>query len=111
MSENEFQTVAKVGEIPELTELTYDPATGLVLGAAVPCCTIVENRAIAAAYPGLIDAVSLVGGTQIQSRATVGGNLCNASPAADTIPALIVLGARCRIAGPHGRREVPVEQF
>jgi carbon-monoxide dehydrogenase medium subunit len=97
--------------IPEANQLAYDPATGLVIGAAVPCYKIYGDAAIAAAYPGLIDAVSLVGGIQIQGRATVGGNLCNASPAADTIPALIVHEAVCLIAGPSGRREVPAEQF
>ena len=97
--------------IPEVNQLSFDPTTGLTLGAAVPCHQIYAQPDIVAAYPGLIDAVSLVGGTQIQGRATVGGNLCNASPAADTTPALIVLGATCVIAGPDGRREVPVEQF
>jgi carbon-monoxide dehydrogenase medium subunit len=97
--------------IPEVNQLTYDATTGLVVGAAVPCYKIYGQAEIAAAYPGLIDAVSLVGGIQIQGRATVGGNLCNASPAADTIPALIVHEAMCVIAGPNGRREVPVEQF
>jgi len=97
--------------IPELNQLSYDSQRGLVLGAAVPCHKIYEDAATAAAYPGLIDAVSLVGGTAIQGRATVGGNLCNASPAADTIPPLIVLEATCVIAGPKGQREVPVEDF
>lgn len=97
--------------IPEVNQLRYDPAAGLVIGAAVPCYRIYGHAEIAAAYPGLIDAVSLVGGIQIQGRATVGGNLCNASPAADTIPALIVHEAVCIIAGPHGQRELPVEHF
>jgi carbon-monoxide dehydrogenase medium subunit len=100
-----------IKEIPEVNQLSYDPVKGLCIGAAVPCYKIYQNAEIAAAYPGLIDAVSLIGGIQIQGRATLGGNLCNASPAADTIPALIVLKATCLIAGPQGTREVPVEQF
>jgi carbon-monoxide dehydrogenase medium subunit len=97
--------------IPEVNQLAYDTSQGLTIGAAVPCYKIYEREDIAAAYPGLIDAVALVGGIQIQGRATVGGNLCNASPAADTTPALIVHYATCVIAGPQGRREIPVEQF
>jgi carbon-monoxide dehydrogenase medium subunit len=97
--------------VPEVNALEYDPACGLRLGAAVPCFRIWNHAEIARAYPGLVDALSLLGGIQIQGRASIGGNLCNASPAADTIPALIVHGATCRIAGPHGYREVPVEAF
>ena len=100
-----------VKQIPEVNELTFDAVQGLRIGASVPCYRICEHAGIAKAYPGLIEAVSLVGGTQIQSRASVGGNLCNASPAADTIPALIVLEAVCNIAGPGGSRQLPVEQF
>lgn len=100
-----------IKNIPEVNELAYDAKQGLRFGAAVPCYRIYEHREIAKAYPGLIDAVALIGGIQIQSRASVGGNLCNASPAADTIPALIALEAKCVIAGSKGQREVPVEQF
>jgi carbon-monoxide dehydrogenase medium subunit len=100
-----------VKDIPEVNELSFDPAKGLTLGAAVPCCLICENAEVVRKYPGLIDAVSLVGGVQIQGRACVGGNLCNASPAADTIPALIAHDAVAVIAGPGGKREVPVEKF
>jgi carbon-monoxide dehydrogenase medium subunit len=97
--------------IPEVNELSYAPQQGLRLGAAVPCYRIYEHREIAKAYPGLNDAASLIGGIQIQSRASVGGNLCNASPAADTIPPLIAGEAVCLIAGPEGTRELPVERF
>jgi len=100
-----------VKQIPELNELCYDPAEGLWLGAAVPCYRICDNAAVAHAYPGLIDAVSLIGGVQIQGRATLGGNVCNASPAADSIPALIVHRGVCHVVGPAGRRQIAVEAF
>jgi xanthine dehydrogenase FAD-binding subunit len=97
--------------VADVNVLRYDPATGLRLGAAVPCYRIYEDQEIRRLYPALIDCASLIGGIGIQGRASVGGNLCNASPAADTIPALIALGAMCKVAGPQGRREIPVEQF
>lgn len=100
-----------VKNIPELNELRYDPADGLTIGAAVSCLRIWNDPTIAALFPGLIDGVSLIGGIQIQGRATVGGNLVNASPAADSIPALIVHEAQCVIASGSGTRTVPVEKF
>jgi CO/xanthine dehydrogenase FAD-binding subunit len=103
--------VVDIKRIPELNELSYSPQAGLRIGAAVACHRIYGDPAIAAAYPGLIDAASLIGGVQIQGRATLGGNCCNASPAADSIPALIAHEAVCVIAGPAGRRELRVEDF
>lgn len=97
--------------IPELMHLALDPADGLTIGAAVPCYRIYEDPQIRRRYSGLVDAVSIIGGTAIQGRASVGGNLCNASPAADSVPALIAYRATARIAGPKGEREVPVERF
>lgn len=100
-----------IKHIPEVNELTYNPETGLHLGAAVPCYRICQDAVIAKVYPGFVEAVAFIGGTQIQGRASVGGNLCNASPAADSVPALIVHRATCLIAGPKGTRYVPVENF
>jgi len=107
----DLDLLVDVKNIPEVNELTWDPAGGLRLGAAVPCARLCEHAEISRAYPGLIDAVALVGGVQIQNRACVGGNLCNASPAADTVPALIAHQAVAVIAGPQGTREVPIESF
>ena len=103
--------VVDVKDIPELNEITYDPVEGLTLGAAVPCYRVYGNRAVSRAYPGLIDATSLIGGTLIQGRASIGGNLCNAAPSADGIPPLIALEATVNIAGPGGSRQVAVEDF
>jgi|TARA_B100000809_G_scaffold236197_1_gene255050 CO/xanthine dehydrogenase FAD-binding subunit len=97
--------------IPELNELTYNASSGLRIGAAVPCYRVYGDAAVASAYPGLIDAASLIGGIQIQGRGSIGGNLCNAAPSGDTIPALIAHSAVAEIAGPGGNREVPVEDF
>ena len=97
--------------IPELNELSYSPQNGLVLGAAVPCYLIYQNQAVASAYPGLIDAAALIGGIQIQGRASIGGNLCNAAPSGDSIPPVIVLGGVCNITGPNGTRKLPAEEF
>jgi carbon-monoxide dehydrogenase medium subunit len=105
------QLLVDIKQVPEANELAYEPVEGLRLGAAVPCYRICRDPTVARVYPGLIDAVSLIGGTQIQGRASLGGNLCNASPAADSVPALIVHCATCIIAGPGGRRGVPVEDF
>ena len=97
--------------IPELNEITYDPEGGLTLGAAVPCYRMYGNAAISRAYPGLIDAASLIGGTQIQGRASFGGNLCNSTPSGDSIPAMIAHNAVANIEGPDGHRHVAVEDF
>ena len=103
--------VVDIKGIPELNELSYDSQNGLTLGAAVPCYRIYQDDEIAAAYPGLMDAATLIGGIQIQGRASIGGNLCNSAPSGDSIPPVIVLGGVCNIAGPNGTRQVPSEDF
>jgi CO/xanthine dehydrogenase FAD-binding subunit len=107
----EADLVIDIKGIPEVDELTFDAHDGLRLGAAVPCHRIYNHAEIARCFAGLIDAAQLIGGVQVQGRASLGGNLCNASPAADSIPALIVHSAICDIAGPQGRRHVAVEDF
>ncbi|MCI0642150.1 MAG: xanthine dehydrogenase family protein subunit M [Gemmataceae bacterium] len=107
----DIDVLVDIKHIPQVNALNYDPSKGLTIGAAVPCYRIYEHKEIARAYPGLIDAAALIGGIQIQSRASLGGNLCNASPAGDTIPPLIALEATCVIVGAGAMREVPVEKF
>ncbi|MCP5367308.1 MAG: xanthine dehydrogenase family protein subunit M [Hyphomicrobiales bacterium] len=97
-----------VKRIPELRRITADDA-GFRIGAAVAGAELGEHAELKAAWPGVVEAAELIGSTQIQGRATLGGNLCNGSPAADSVPALIAAGARVAIVGPGGRREVPVE--
>ena len=103
--------VVDAKQIPELNELSYSAQNGLVIGAAVPCYLIYADNAIATAYPGLIDAATLIGGIQIQGRATLGGNLCNAAPSGDSIPPIIALGGVAHIAGSNGSRRVAAEDF
>ena len=103
--------VIDVKSIAEATEMSYSATDGLQLGSAVSCTRMYNDSEVSATYPGLMDAATLIGGIQIQGRASMGGNLCNASPAADAIPALIAHSATAIVAGPNGRREIPVEEF
>jgi len=86
-------------------------AAGFEIGAAVSCAELGENAALKKAWPGVVEAANLIGSKQIQSRCTMAGNLCNASPAADSVPAMIAAGALAVIAGPKKKRTVPVEQI
>ncbi len=104
----EPELVVDVKRIPELREIVAEDG-GFRIGAAVSGAELGEHAGLRAAWPGVVEAVELIGSTLIQGRATIGGNLCNASPAADSVPALIAAGATVRIAGPDGRRQVPVE--
>jgi CO/xanthine dehydrogenase FAD-binding subunit len=84
---------------------------GLRVGAAVPSAELKEHADAVSGWPGVCEAASLIGSTQVQGRATISGNLCNASPAADSVPAMVAAGAIARIIGPRGTRDVPVEEI
>ena len=104
------RTFVDVKHIAEANELRID-ADEVFIGAAIASAELNENAELKSILPGLIESADLIGSTQIQGRATIGGNLCNSSPAGDTIPALIACGAVCVIASPDGNREVPTEDF
>jgi CO/xanthine dehydrogenase FAD-binding subunit len=99
-----------IKKIPEVRQITAENG-GFRIGAAVPGMEIQGHLALTKAWPGVIDGVKLIGSIQVRGRASIGGNLCNGSPAADSVPALIAAGAIASIAGPNGRREVPVEDI
>ena len=98
-----------VKRIPGMRDITAK-AGGFRIGAAVSGSELGEHKALKKAWPGVVEAANLIGSTQIQGRATLAGNLCNASPAADSVPALVCAGAIAVIAGPKGKRSVPVEK-
>lgn len=98
-------------KIPEMTEIRQLPSGDWQIGAATPCHRIESTAPFAAAYPGIIDGVHIIGGWQIKGRASLGGNLCTSSPAADSIPALIAHHVVVKLVGPDGSREVPVSEF
>ena len=104
----EPELIVDIKKIPELRTILKEDGKYRV-GAAVTGAELGEHGGLKAAWPGVVEAVELIGSTQIQGRASLGGNLCNASPAADAVPALAAAGAVCAIAGPNGCRELPVE--
>ena len=93
-----------IKRIPEMRRITEEGG-GFRIGAAVTGAELKEHPRLKTVWPGVVEAANLIGSTQIQGRATLGGNLCNGSPAADSVPALIAAGAIAMIAGPNGRRE------
>ncbi len=106
----DLDAVVDVKKIPEAMQLDVSN-NGLTIGAGVPCYQIYDHEKIKSDYPGIVDGAFIIGGIQIQSRAAIGGNLCNAAPSGDAICPLIVYGATANIAGPSGNRDVSVEDF
>lgn len=103
----EPELLVDIKGIAELTSITEEQGA-FRIGAAVGCMQIIEHAGLSQAWPGVVDGVKLIGSIQVKGRATMGGNLCNASPAADSVPGLIAAGARATIVGPKGKREVAV---
>src|SRR5260370_23362264 len=102
--------IVDIKKIPGISGIREQDG-GFVIGAATPSAVIGECEALQQAWPGVVEAANLIGSTQVQGRASLAGNLCNASPAADSVPALIAARATCVVAGPNGRREVAVESI
>lgn len=102
--------VVDIKKIPELNVLSYD-TDGLRIGAAVSCTAIVSFAAVKEHYPALAEACALIGSYQIQNRAALGGNICNAAPSADAVPPVLSYGGRLLIASPNGQRELAAETF
>jgi aerobic carbon-monoxide dehydrogenase medium subunit len=106
----EPELVVDVKRIPSFRAIAAVDG-GISIGAAVPSAVLGEHEIAVRRWPGVVEAARLIGSTQIQGRATIAGNLCNASPAADSVPAMIAAGARAIIVGPKGRREIAVEDI
>lgn len=102
------EVIVDIKGIDEIMSIREE-ANGFRVGAAVPCMQLIRHPAFARQFAGVVDGANWIGSIQVRSRATVGGNLCNASPAADSVPAMIAAGGIASIEGPEGRREVPVE--
>ena len=102
--------IVDVKKIAEITRIEQTADGGFRVGAAVPGAVLAEHPRFGKAWPGILEAVSLIGSKQVQGRASAGGNLCNASPAGDSVPAMVAAGAIVTVQGPSGRRELPVEK-
>ena len=102
--------VVDIKRIPATQAVTKSD-TGFKIGAGVPCASLGRNKALVKAWPGVVEAANLIGSDQVQGRCTIAGNLCNASPAADSVPAMVAARAKANIVGPKGRRTVPVEKI
>ncbi len=104
------ELIVDIKKIPELRAVTSEDG-GFRVGAAVSGAELGEHAEVPKVWPGVVEGFELIGSTQIQGRASLGGNLCNASPAADSVPAMIAAGVTCTIAGPGGTRDANVEDI
>ncbi|WP_298675547.1 xanthine dehydrogenase family protein subunit M [uncultured Lentibacter sp.] len=100
--------IVDIKHIDGMGEITQQADGGWRIGAGVPCAAMGEHAGLVADYPGVVEGAELIGSTQVQGRCTMVGNLCNAGPAGDSVPALVAAGAMVRVAGPNGTRDVPV---
>ncbi len=103
-------TIVDIKKIGELTSIEETKEGGFRIGAAVSGAVLREHPKVSTVWPGVVEATNLIGSTQVQGRATPGGNLCNGSPAGDSVPAMVAASAIVTIQGPNGRRELPVEK-
>jgi len=101
--------IVDIKRIPGIKDIK-SKGGGFVIGAAVPGAVLGEHEELRKTWPGVVEAANLIGSTQVQGRATMVGNLCNGSPAADSVPALVAADAKATIVGPNGKREVPIRQ-
>ncbi len=104
------ETILDIKRIDEMRQISQEDG-GWRIGAAVSGAEMSENAALIADWPGVVEATNLIGSTQVQGRCTMVGNLCNASPAADSVPAMVAARAMARVVGPNGTRDVPVEDI
>lgn len=101
--------IIDIKNIAEVMAIEETAAGGFIIGAAVSGAALEAHPSFGKAWPGVLEGLNLIGSTQIQGRASLGGNLCNGSPAADSVPALVAAGATLTVQGPDGRREIAVE--
>ncbi len=101
--------IVDIKKIAEMTSIEETAEGGFQVGAAVSGAALAEHPRFGKVWPGVLEALNLIGSTQIQGRASAGGNLCNGSPAGDSVPAMFAAGASVTVQGPDGRREMPVE--
>lgn len=103
--------IIDIKRIDDMIAISQEEDGGWHIGAAVSCAEMNEHAGLKTDWPGVVEAADLIGSTQVQGRATVAGNLCNAGPAADSVPAMVAAGAIARVQGPNGTREVAVEDI